>query len=113
VGIAIPGLPDGVVCVRIGMAEPEEYELTRANGDHEITKGPRAGSMSQIIVEPAPDWEFVFEMRSLTFRPVKKLAAPVEITTTVTFRVTNQVDQDRVHDGLKMMTQWPGFVGMK
>jgi hypothetical protein len=112
-GLSIPGLPEGVVCTKIGIAEPDEFELTSSNGLHEITKGQRFGSVSQIIVEPAPGFEFVFDIRSLTFRPVKKLAAPVDIETTIKFHVTNEVDQERIQEGLRMMTQWPGFVEMK
>jgi hypothetical protein len=112
--ISVPGLPDGVICTKIGIAQPDEYELTRSpTGDTEITKGPRAGSGAQIIVEPDKDHEFVFDMRSLTFRAVKKLLAPVDIVTTVKFRVTNVVDQDRIQNGLEIMTRWPGFVEMK
>jgi hypothetical protein len=112
--LSIPGLPDGVVCAKIGIAKPDEYELTRSpTGDCEITKGPRGGSTAQIIVEPDKDHEFIFDIRSLTFRPVKKLAAPVDIVTTIRFRVTNEVDQGRIQDGLKIMTGWPGFVEMK
>jgi hypothetical protein len=112
--LAIPGLPDGVVCTKIGIATPDEFELTRSpTGDVEITKGPRAGSGQQIIVEPSPDFEFLYDLRSLTFRPVKKLAKPMDLETTVKFTVTNQVQMDLIQDRLAALKELPGFQGMK
>lgn len=105
----IKGLPEGVTCVRIGIATPDEYEIY---GD-EITKGARAGSITQIIVEPAPGWMFWYDIRSLSFRPVKKLAAPTSVTASVKFTVENQRDLDTVNGFLDRAREIPGFVKME
>lgn len=112
--ISIPGLPEGVVCTKIGIADPDEYELTRSPmGDADITKGPRAGSGAQIIVEPADGYEMLYDIRSLTFRPVKKLVRPLDVVATVKFTVTNQVQMDLVQARLTALKELPGFVEMK
>lgn len=112
--LSIPGLPEGVTCAKIGIATPDEYELTRsATGECEITKGQRFGSASQIIVEPAGGYEFLYDIRSLTFRPVKKFVRPQDVQAAVKFTVTNQVQMDLVQDRLTALKELPGFVEMK
>lgn len=112
--ISIPGLPEGVVCTKIGIADPDEYELTRfANGQFEIGKGARMASTSQIIVDPAEGYEMLYDIRSLTFRPVKKLVRPLDVVATVKFTVTNQVQMDLVQARLAALKELPGFVEMK
>jgi hypothetical protein len=113
-GLSIPGLPEGVVCTKIGIASPDEYELTRsATGECEISKGQRFGSASQIIVEPALGFEFLYDIRSLTFRPVKKFVKPQDVEASVKFTVTNQVQMDLIQDRLTALKELPGFVEMK
>jgi hypothetical protein len=112
--LSIPGLPEGVVCVRIGLADPTEFELTRNSaGLEEITKGGRVDSLNQIVVEPSEGFEFSFDIRRLTFRPVKKLVRPMDVTAAVKFTVTNQVQFDLVQDRLAALKNVPGFVEMK
>lgn len=110
--IQIPGLPEGVECVRIGTATADDYEITNSvhtDDPPSITKGPRIGSATQIIVRPAAGWEFRFDIRTLSFRLVKKLDTPLEITRTVKFVVSNALDQGIVEDRLDSLKDLPGW----
>lgn len=109
----IPGLPEGVEVIRIGIAGPEDFEIvgTAEPGVHLITKGARAGSMSQIIVRPAPGYQFLWNLRSLSFDAVKTFEAPAIMERTVKFSVTNQRDLDAVNDALDRIKALPGYIG--
>ena len=108
--IQIPGLPEGVEAVRFGIAGPEDFEVTMGEScGIQITKGVRQGTTTQVIVKPSPGYEFKYDIRSLTFRAVKKLDNPVEITRTVKFIVTNALDQGIVEDRLDALKDLPGY----
>lgn len=110
--IAIPGLPEGVLCTKVGIPTSDEFHITRQDeGRYAIEKGNAEYALNAIVVVPAPDFEFIYSIRDLTFRPVKKLAQPIEITSTVKFKVTNGVDAGRVQDALAALKELPGFVG--
>jgi hypothetical protein len=112
VSLAIPGMPEGVSAIRFGIASADEFELTMAGDNPQIEKGVREGSISQLIVKPAEGYEFVYDIRRHTFRPVKKLAEPVTINAAVKFTVTNQIELDAIHDRLDRLKEMPGFQEM-
>lgn len=109
----IPGLPEGVECVRIGIAEPEDFEIVGTVDPtvQAITKGARAGSMSQVIVRPAKGFDFLWNIRTLSFDVVKVFEAPAAMERTVKFSVTNQRDLDAVNAALEQLKSLPGYVG--
>lgn len=86
--IQIPGLPEGVLCARIGQCEDGEFEL---HGDH-IEKGARG--FSQIVVAPADGYEFVFDMATNHYACVKKLATGRK-RVTVVFEFPNALAYQR------------------
>lgn len=69
----INGLPEGVTCVRFGVATDNEYEIIGSN----ITRGPRQGTVSQVIVAPAKGWKFMIDIRNPDFYyPAKDVPGP-------------------------------------
>lgn len=110
--MTIPGLPQGVELVRIGVAEAEDFELTSDAGAHAITKGPRAGSMAQVIVRPVAGWTFVpfFDARMYrqVFVPSQALAAPEE--TVLKFVATSTFEKEKIAQAVEAAKTVPGFV---
>lgn len=107
--MTIPGTPEGVEIVRIGIAGPDEFELI---GDH-IEKGKREGSISQVIVKPAPGWAFRFDIVSYELKPYKLLDAPVEVTYEIKFKFTGANDQQRVEAAFTKMVEGWADVGFQ
>ncbi len=63
--IKVPGLPDGVECVRLGAAGAEEFTLVGES----ISKGARNGN--NVVVTPAPGYEMRFDVRSNCYRATR------------------------------------------
>lgn len=121
----IAGLPEGVELVRFGIATADEFEVlndTTTTDAPLLSRGPRAGSSAQVIVRPSEGWEFrrkrAYDIKILEsletpfFGPVKILAAPLEITATVTFRVESDQDHDGINLALAALKRLPGFVSI-
>jgi hypothetical protein len=65
----IPGLPEGVECVRIGPATPEEFQLQEWDGELRIFRGEDfASRLSQIVVQPSEGYVFQFARDSFDER---------------------------------------------
>ena len=107
--MTLKGLPAGVDVVRFGIADPTEFEIMAEGGVPKITKGPRAGSQTQIVVTPMDGYAFHFDPRQFCYVPVKLLIAPVSITAVVKFQVTNSMDYDGVQAALAALKDVPGF----
>ena len=105
----LKGLPAGVDVVRFGIADPTEFEIMIEAGVAKITKGPRAGSQTQVIVQPLDGYAFHFDARQFCYVPVKLLTAPVSITAVVKFEVANSMDHDGVQAALAALKDVPGF----
>ena len=110
--IDIKGLPEGVLVAKVGIAGLEEYVLTHDGKSPIITQGPQPGSMSQVIVVPAPGWTFqkYFDIRN--YRQIFVPSKSVDLkTVTVTFRVTNSFEANQVREAAEMLKGVPGYVG--
>ena len=107
--IPITGLPEGVEAYRFGYATNDEFEIIQEAGAVKITKGPRVGSKTQVIVRPAAGWAFRFDARQYCYVPVKLLAAPVTVTAMVKFQATDSSEQDAIQSALAALKEVPGF----
>ena len=107
--IAIPGLPPGVLCVRIGVAGPEEFEAVKQGDQIQIHKGPRDGSTSQIVVAPDKGYLFQWDIKAYHYIVVKKLDAEVTISKQVTFKVDTDRDLATVQAALDRLKEIPGY----
>lgn len=109
----IEGLPEGVELVRIGVCGPEEFEVTNDPTNENppiISKGPRQGSNTQVIVRPAPGFKFSFDIRGYHFQIEKLLAQPREIAASFRFKVETEQDTQIVEKALESLRKLPGFV---
>lgn len=88
--IQIPGQPEGIEVIRFGICGPDDYELTSEG----ISKGPRQGSTSQIIVKPAKGYKFVFDPAAYRIYAVMELNPPEEVKRTFTFTVHNTRERE-------------------
>jgi hypothetical protein len=117
----IPGLPEGVDAVRIGVCGSEEFEVigTMDPSVRLLVKGPRTGSTSQIVVKPSAGWKFIparspsADYSDGSFAAVKLLAAPATITATVRFKVETVQEQATVNAALERLKELPGFEEIK
>lgn len=110
--MTIPGTPEGIEVVRMGIAGPDDFEIV----GNSIQKGKREGTISQVIVRPAKGWEFRFDARRYGLWPVKMLDAPAEVTYELKFKFTALDDQEHVETAfLKMLESWKisGFEGFQ
>jgi hypothetical protein len=113
-GIAIPGLPEGVECVRLGSPTPSDFYIEKYATCHQIKKPQPATVMfNAVVVAPADGYEFVYSAVENTYVAVKKLAQPVEILATVRFKATNAEDAKRIDEAIAALKQLAGFVEMK
>jgi hypothetical protein len=109
--VNIPGLPEGIDVVRIGIAKVEEFEIiNQIDGSVRIVKGRREGTNTQVIVKPADGFAFAFDIRTLSYNIVKLLTQPREITATLKFSVMTEEDTKLVEDALDRLRQLPGYV---
>jgi hypothetical protein len=110
----IKGLPEGVELVHIGAAKEGDYELINEVDDQgapvsRIYPGPRLGASSGIIVKPADGYTFVADIKTLSYRVVKKLPEPMTITVHARFLVDNQLDADMVDERMEQLKKLPGY----
>lgn len=112
----IPGLQEGLVCLRIGVAGSEEYEVVSGHGTglHMIRMGPRGGSTSQIIVAADKGYQIrpaQFDIREYerTYEVVRLLDAPETIEAHLKFTVQNAADRDIVKAELSRLKTLPGY----
>lgn len=87
--LQIPGLPEGVLCVRIGQAKPEEFQM---HGEA-IRKGTSVGA-SQVIIAPAEGYEFVYDITINRYRCIPKWNG-TKRKLVAEFEFTNSLDYDR------------------
>ena len=66
----VPDLPEGVEIAKIGRAGQDDFELIEGK----LFKGPR--SSSQVIVRPAPGYEFVYNILNNGYSVVKQGSMP-------------------------------------
>lgn len=111
----LPGLPEGVECVRIGFAGADDFEIQNDPTNAEppvILKGGRGDSSSQVVVRPAKGWTFVPWFDIKTYRqiwtPSKLLEVPEE--TVVRFKATTEFEQKRIAQAVEDSKMVPGFV---
>lgn len=93
---SIPGLLPGCELVRFGSCGADEFEQF---GDH-LLKGSRGGS--QIIVNPAPGYKFIFDIENNCYRPVKVFTQPK--TFNLDFTATSDDDMKT----LELIRKLPG-----
>lgn len=96
----ILGLLPGCELARIGMCEPDEFEQM----DNYLLKGARG--CSQVVVKPAPGYEFQYEIVINAYRPVKML--PTKRIVVARFAVTNEAQMD----ALQGLTKHPTFLSL-
>jgi len=101
----LEGLPEGVECVRIGIAGPEEFELFGP----QILKGGRNNSITHVVVRPESGWEFVLH-GGFSFVAVRRFIPPVQINLKpFRFVVNNSLEQQMVTDALAALAKLPGY----
>lgn len=110
----IKGLPEGVELVHIGPAQKDDFELINEIDDKglpvsRIYPGPRLGASSGIIVKPAEGYTFVADIKTMSYRVVKKLPEVMTITIHAKFLVDNQLDADVVNDRMEELKKLPGY----
>jgi hypothetical protein len=105
--MAIEGLPEGVECVRIGHARPDEFELF----GKDILQGGRPDSIAHVIVRPAPGWSFVLNADGLAYVPAKVYDEPKVINVSRQFVVANSREEDALNKAIASMEKWPGYHG--
>lgn len=110
---AVEGLPEGVDWIKFGAAGPDDFQLVRQHdGSIVISKGPRVGEATGVIVEPSAGYSFRCDIKTLAYFPVKELKEPVTIKAEVVFTVDNEFDQQTVEQELARLKSMPGFVSL-
>lgn len=99
----LPGLPEGVEAVRLGITAPGEFGI-------DSTGTIRSHCWGGLIVKPSPGYEFRYDITVDAYRAVKVFPQPVRVA--VQFPANSDGDIAKIHEAAQklngeVIAQWP------